>query len=411
MCLYSGRAGPARIPRAPGRGGHAPRMVEDGVVAAPAPRPLHRAHLLQPPRLEAHGTWPGTSPRGSPRGDGGCAWSPPGTTRRYRPTRSSTVSRSCVRRCWRRSARARSASTSPAWRCGRWAAPRWSTCTSRWSRPGCSARLSPVPVVSTYHCDVSLPTGDGPVLRRVVNHVQHRAIDLSSGVDLHRSAAAVVSSEDYARHSRLARHRRPPRGRAPAVPAARGRASDVPAGRRIPRRLSRADRRGEGRGAPRRRLPRPRRPRRPAAHRRRLRGRGRRQRRGHRAPSHPRRPAHHDARIHSGGRPRRLLRLARRVRADVGQRLRGVRHRAGRRDDGRRARAGQRPARRAHRGGGDRVRRRRRAPRRRRPDHRAGPPAGRPPDTAAGRTAAARRYSVDAVLDAYEAVFTKAAGR
>ena len=34
-----------------------------------------------------------------------------------------------------------------------------------------------------------------------------------------------------------------------------------------------------------------------------------------------------------------------------------------------------------------------------------------PPDTAAGRTAAARRYSVDAVLDAYEAVFTKAAGR
>jgi glycosyltransferase involved in cell wall biosynthesis len=68
---------------------------------------------------------------------------------------------------------------------------------------GLLARLSPVPVVSTYHCDVSLPTGDGPVLRRVVNHVQHRAIDLSSGVALHRSAAAVVSSEDYARHSRL----------------------------------------------------------------------------------------------------------------------------------------------------------------------------------------------------------------
>ena len=68
---------------------------------------------------------------------------------------------------------------------------------------GLLARLSPVPVVSTYHCDVSLPTGDGPVLRRVVNQVQHRAIDLSSGVALHRSAAAVVSSEDYARHSRL----------------------------------------------------------------------------------------------------------------------------------------------------------------------------------------------------------------
>jgi glycosyltransferase involved in cell wall biosynthesis len=68
---------------------------------------------------------------------------------------------------------------------------------------GLLARLSPVPVVSTYHCDVSLPTGDGPLVRRLVNSAQHRAIDLSSGVALRRSAAAVVSSEDYARHSRM----------------------------------------------------------------------------------------------------------------------------------------------------------------------------------------------------------------
>ena len=68
---------------------------------------------------------------------------------------------------------------------------------------GLLARLSPVPVVSTYHCDVSLPTGDGPLVRRLVNAAQHRAIDFSSRVALRRSAAAVVSSEDYARHSRM----------------------------------------------------------------------------------------------------------------------------------------------------------------------------------------------------------------
>ena len=68
---------------------------------------------------------------------------------------------------------------------------------------GLLARLSPVPVVTTYHCDVSLPTSDGPVLRRAVNALQHRAIDLSSRVALRRSTTAVVSSEDYARHSRM----------------------------------------------------------------------------------------------------------------------------------------------------------------------------------------------------------------
>jgi glycosyltransferase involved in cell wall biosynthesis len=68
---------------------------------------------------------------------------------------------------------------------------------------GLLARLSSAPVVSTYHCDVSLPTGDGPLPLRLVNALQHRAIDFSSRVALQRSAAAVVSSEDYARHSRM----------------------------------------------------------------------------------------------------------------------------------------------------------------------------------------------------------------
>ncbi|MFC5141792.1 glycosyltransferase family 4 protein [Actinomycetospora rhizophila] len=68
---------------------------------------------------------------------------------------------------------------------------------------GLLARLSPAPVVSTYHCDVSLPTGDGPLLVRAINGLQHGAIDLSSRVALRRSAASVVSSEDYARHSRM----------------------------------------------------------------------------------------------------------------------------------------------------------------------------------------------------------------
>ena len=68
---------------------------------------------------------------------------------------------------------------------------------------GLLARLSPVPVVTTYHCDVSLPTGEGPLVLRALNGLQHGAIDFSSRVALRRSAAAVVSSEDYARHSRM----------------------------------------------------------------------------------------------------------------------------------------------------------------------------------------------------------------
>lgn len=61
---------------------------------------------------------------------------------------------------------------------------------------GLLALLSPTPVVSSYHCDVSLPAS-------VINRVQHRAIDLSSRLALRRSVSVVVSSEDYARHSRM----------------------------------------------------------------------------------------------------------------------------------------------------------------------------------------------------------------
>ena len=61
---------------------------------------------------------------------------------------------------------------------------------------GVLARLSPAPVVSTYHCDVSLPPG-------AVNEVQRRLVDRSNRAALARSVATVVSSEDYARFSRL----------------------------------------------------------------------------------------------------------------------------------------------------------------------------------------------------------------
>ncbi len=61
---------------------------------------------------------------------------------------------------------------------------------------GLLSRLCPVPVVSTYHCDVTLPPG-------LVNDLQRRAIDRASAGALRRSATTVVSSEDYARHSRL----------------------------------------------------------------------------------------------------------------------------------------------------------------------------------------------------------------
>ncbi|TYP89862.1 glycosyltransferase family 4 protein [Blastococcus xanthinilyticus] len=52
------------------------------------------------------------------------------------------------------------------------------------------------PVVVTYHCDVSLPPG-------ALNAVQRVAVDASSRRALRKAAAVVVTSDDYARHSRL----------------------------------------------------------------------------------------------------------------------------------------------------------------------------------------------------------------
>ena len=52
------------------------------------------------------------------------------------------------------------------------------------------------PLVVTYHCDVSLPPG-------AVNHVQQAAIDASSRATLGHARDVVVTSDDYARHSRL----------------------------------------------------------------------------------------------------------------------------------------------------------------------------------------------------------------
>ncbi|MGH4021598.1 MAG: glycosyltransferase family 4 protein [Pseudonocardiaceae bacterium] len=62
---------------------------------------------------------------------------------------------------------------------------------------GLIARASDAPVVVTYHCDVSLPPA------RVTSRWQQFVIDRSSRTAMHNSSAVVVSSEDYARHSRL----------------------------------------------------------------------------------------------------------------------------------------------------------------------------------------------------------------
>ena len=58
------------------------------------------------------------------------------------------------------------------------------------------ARLSAAPVVLTYQCDVSLPPG-------AVNQAQRVAIDASSRAAMRRAQAIGVTSDDYARHSRL----------------------------------------------------------------------------------------------------------------------------------------------------------------------------------------------------------------
>ena len=53
------------------------------------------------------------------------------------------------------------------------------------------------PIVSMYHCDVTLPAG-------LANRAQTAALDLSSRLALHRSRAVVATSADYAQSSRLA---------------------------------------------------------------------------------------------------------------------------------------------------------------------------------------------------------------
>jgi glycosyltransferase involved in cell wall biosynthesis len=52
------------------------------------------------------------------------------------------------------------------------------------------------PLVLTYHCDVSLPPG-------LVNQAQGAVMDLSSRAALRRADRVVVTSQDYAEHSRV----------------------------------------------------------------------------------------------------------------------------------------------------------------------------------------------------------------
>ncbi|SDG09449.1 glycosyltransferase family 4 protein [Klenkia brasiliensis] len=61
---------------------------------------------------------------------------------------------------------------------------------------GVIARAAGSPVAVTYHCDVSLPPG-------AVNALQRTLVDASSRLALRRSRDVVVTSDDYAQHSRL----------------------------------------------------------------------------------------------------------------------------------------------------------------------------------------------------------------
>ena len=61
---------------------------------------------------------------------------------------------------------------------------------------GVIGTLSRSPVVVTYHCDVSLPPG-------AVNDVQRTVMDASSRRALKAAHTVVVTSDDYARHSRV----------------------------------------------------------------------------------------------------------------------------------------------------------------------------------------------------------------
>ena len=57
------------------------------------------------------------------------------------------------------------------------------------------------PVVTTYQCDVSLP-------KSVINDLQVKALDMSHSIALRRSVAVAVTSNDYARSSRVWEHMR-----------------------------------------------------------------------------------------------------------------------------------------------------------------------------------------------------------
>jgi glycosyltransferase involved in cell wall biosynthesis len=52
------------------------------------------------------------------------------------------------------------------------------------------------PIIATYHCDVTLPAGP-------VNAVQRTVVDASNRLAMRRSAIVAVTSEDYARNSRM----------------------------------------------------------------------------------------------------------------------------------------------------------------------------------------------------------------
>lgn len=52
------------------------------------------------------------------------------------------------------------------------------------------------PLVSTYHCDVTLPPG-------VINAAQRVVVDASNRLAMRCSAVVAATSEDYARHSRM----------------------------------------------------------------------------------------------------------------------------------------------------------------------------------------------------------------
>jgi len=52
------------------------------------------------------------------------------------------------------------------------------------------------PLVATYHCDVTLPPG-------MINNMQRLVVDASNRLAMRRAAAVAVTSEDYARHSRM----------------------------------------------------------------------------------------------------------------------------------------------------------------------------------------------------------------